>query len=355
MKYNYLPIIAATLSICGSAMAQPDEEKREPTNSEDGQTTLRESTDADISQAGESIDKDAVEEERTKEDNIPSVKEGISFSIGLDDTKAEDKSAKPVSVPRVTHEYTYVRTPTRVIAAATGSMLRGGEMSFAANIDTAGGISGDLRLGLGDVAEFGADIDSFALYRRCGSCESELLQQPTAYFKMGVHEDRFFNGMPAASIIYRKSFERNPDSNKMRYAELSVALSKHYGVAGIHLSASMFDGRIEGEGELFELNQQKLSSRIKPALGITIRPYDDTYLMFDLSWQPDYIGIIGGKNIELRPMVAWGVRYLASDWFQIESGVRLPNASNVNLLDAQIFGGIRVITGRFSKWEKRRH
>ena len=51
-----------------------------------------------------------------------------------------------------------------------------------------------------------------------------------------------------------------------------------------------------------------------------------------------------GDQIQLRPELSWGVRYQVADWMHLESGVRVPDIGNANLLDAQIFGPVTFTT-----------
>jgi hypothetical protein len=55
------------------------------------------------------------------------------------------------------------------------------------------------------------------------------------------------------------------------------------------------------------------------------------------------------NRIRLKPVLSWGVRYEVARWMRLESGVRLPDIGEANLLEAQIFGQIT-----FTSWALRR-
>ena len=52
--------------------------------------------------------------------------------------------------------------------------------------------------------------------------------------------------------------------------------------------------------------------------------------------------LANADKIRLRPMLSWGVRYAASRRVGLEAGVRVPDISDANLLDAQIFAQLRL-------------
>ena len=49
------------------------------------------------------------------------------------------------------------------------------------------------------------------------------------------------------------------------------------------------------------------------------------------------------NRTRLRPILSWGVRYDLASWAQLQSGVRVPDIGDANLLDAQIFGQLTLI------------
>ena len=49
-------------------------------------------------------------------------------------------------------------------------------------------------------------------------------------------------------------------------------------------------------------------------------------------------------------MFAWGVRYELNSWAMFESGVRIPDIQDINLLDAQILGQLKLVSRRFSRF-----
>ena len=69
----------------------------------------------------------------------------------------------------------------------------------------------------------------------------------TASFRLGVAEDRLFEGQPGVTLGFRKSFERNHDGYQTRIAELTLVASKHLGKnAAIHVGGAFWDASVYG-------------------------------------------------------------------------------------------------------------
>ena len=77
--------------------------------------------------------------------------------------------------------------------------------------------------------------------------------------------------------------------------------------------------------------------------GFEARPLPRSQILIDLGWAPDFCyQCADADKIKLRPQLSWGVRYQVARSVHIESGVRVPDIGNFNLLDAQIFGQITL-------------
>jgi hypothetical protein len=88
-----------------------------------------------------------------------------------------------------------------------------------------------------------------------------------------------------------------------------------------------------------------VSDQIRTFGGFEVRPLDRSEIMVDLGWAPEFCyACTGTAQIRLRPELAWGVRYEVAPWMRLESGVRVPDIANANLLDAQIFGMLTFVT-----------
>jgi len=242
--------------------------------------------------------------------------------------------------------------------AATAELLPAGVILSSAGVDTGGGISSDLRVGLGDVAEFGVGSTDLIRVRSCEApdvnCQLDGVRwYPLALFKMGLSENRLFRYQPALALGFRKSFERHHDARKTRVAELYLVASKSLGSsAKLHVGGVFWDASIQ-HGDLEELFHTKgIREQLRPFGGIELEPLPRSKLLLELVWVPEFeLGVDGAPDdIELRPMFAWGVRYELNDWAMIESGVRIPDIGDINLLDAQIFGQLKFVSRRFSRF-----
>jgi hypothetical protein len=247
-----------------------------------------------------------------------------------------------------------------VLTTPTGWLLPAAVMYSKTSLDTGGGVSSDTRVGLGDVAEFGiATTDG--VRERDGNSDSRAERiQPylTASFRLGIQEDRLFAGQPGFTLGFRKSFERNHDGFSTRIAELTLVGSKHIGPnVAIHAGGAFWDASLEGDLDADDVDirrevtlhgQDNLKAQVRPFGGIELRPLERSQILVDLGWSPEFCYRCtasatrppDANKIRLRPTLSWGVRYTVADWMRLESGVRVPDIGEANLLDAQIFGQV---------------
>lgn len=264
--------------------------------------------------------------------------------------------APPVSQPPPPRVHT-MRFP-EVLNTPTGWLLPAGVLYSRNAIDTGGGLSSDSRVGLGDVAEFGiATTDQVRERQSAGSKEQAKVIQPyvAASFRLGVAEDRLFHGQPGVTLGFRKSFEREHLGSKTRIAELTLVASKHLGPdVALHLGGSLWDASLQESAgaamppDPITLHGQGFARQLRAFGGFEARPLPRSEILVDLSWAPEFCyGCTSDVDkIKLKPELAWGVRYQVASFMHIESGVRVPDIGNANLLDAQIFG--RIILTSFA-------
>jgi hypothetical protein len=250
-----------------------------------------------------------------------------------------------------------------LLRSPTAWLLPAAVLYWKTSIDTGGGAASNVRVGLGDVAEFGVStIDTVrASVDGTDASTKEILPYATATFRMGVAENRLFTNQPAVALGFEKSFARDHDGFETRTAELTLVASKHFGKhAAIHVGGAFWDASIFGNGEgsgyqggdllNTSLHQEGLGNQIVPFGGIQVEPIDRAEILVDLSWAPEFCyqtaacAAQGEKTIQLQPELSWGVRYRVTDWMNLESGVRLPNIGKADLLDAQIFGSVTLMT-----------
>ncbi len=240
--------------------------------------------------------------------------------------------------------------------SATGYLLPAGVILSSLGVDTGGGVSSDLRIGLGDVAEFGIGTTDAVRVRRCNpNCEYDAVNPyPLALFKMGVAEDRLFTHQPAMALGFRKSFERNHNGRSTRIAELYLVASKSLGPnVRLHAGGVFWDASVkDGDDNEVLLHDGGIKDQLRAFGGVELQPLPRSRLMLELSWIPEFrLGEADvADKIALRPRFAWGVRYELASWAMIESGVRIPDIGDINLLDAQIFAQFKVVSHRFSRF-----
>jgi hypothetical protein len=241
----------------------------------------------------------------------------------------------------------------QILTAPTGRMLPAAYIYTRSSVDTGGGLASELRVGLGDVAEFGVGTTDLIRERRSDDGEAErIAPYVVASFRLGVAEDRLFRHQPAFAIGFRKSFERDHHDVQTRIAELNVVLSKRFGEAFVvHAGASFWDAALEDAAGLRTFHDQgKFKDQLRPIGGLEFRPLPDAEILVDLSWAPSFChAACTDDTFRLDPILSWGVRYLIADWLHLEAGVRVPDIRDVNLLDAQIFGQLTLITDRLRK------
>ncbi|MEO7094118.1 MAG: hypothetical protein ABI175_12765, partial [Polyangiales bacterium] len=185
-----------------------------------------------------------------------------------------------------------------VLTTPTGWLLPAAVIYSRTSIDTGGGVTSDNRVGLGDVAEFGLATTDAVRERDNGADKSVDRIQPyvTASFRLGVGEDRLFEGQPGMTLGFRKSFERNHDDFKTRIAELTFVMSKHLGKnAAIHVGGAFWDASLEGQLDDGSDTRRELTfhdgptrNQLRAFGGIEVRPLPRSQILVDLGWSPEF-------------------------------------------------------------------
>jgi len=239
-----------------------------------------------------------------------------------------------------------------VLTTPTGWLLPAAALYSKTALDTGGGVTSDNRVGLGDVAEFGIATTDQVRERQTPEDKAERIQPyVTASFRMGVAENRLFRSQPGITLGFRKSFERNHNGFKTRIAELTLVASKHLGQrVALHAGGALWDASLQstatplpGEAAPQEvtLHGGDRKDQIRVFGGFEARPLPKSAILIDLGWSPEFCYQCADPDkIKLRPELSWGVRYEVASFMHLESGVRVPDIGNFNLLDAQIFGQI---------------
>lgn len=239
--------------------------------------------------------------------------------------------------------------PEGLLFAPTARMLSAGVISSSASIDTVGGAQLDLKIGLGGVAEFGIGSTDYIRVRDCAGCDARTVNfVPLARFVMGLPEHRMFRHQPALALGFQKSFTRNHDGRSSRYASLYMVASKRLGTANIHGGMMIWDGVIQRDDETeVALHDGPVRKMIRPYGGFEVLARERSHVIVDLTWNPELKitqDLLDPDGIRLRPMLSWGVRYAAGRRVSLEAGVRVPDIGDANLLDAQIFAQMRIVS-----------
>jgi hypothetical protein len=241
-----------------------------------------------------------------------------------------------------------------VLTTPTGWLLPAAVLYSKNAVDTGGGVTSDTRIGLGDVAEFGVATTDQVRERNQPDDKPDRIQPyVTASFRLGVSENRLFENQPGVTLGFRKSFERNHRGQKTRIAELTLVASKHLGPrAAIHVGGSLWDASLQSTVEVgpdeapppeFTLHGHDRSKQIRAFGGLEAKPLPRSSILIDLGWSPEFCYQCSEDDkINLRPELSWGVRYEVARFMHVESGVRVPDIGNFNLLDAQIFGQVTL-------------
>ncbi len=234
-----------------------------------------------------------------------------------------------------------------MLFAPTARMLQAGAISSTAAIDTVGGFQSDLRIGLGGVAEFGIGSTDHIRVRDCVACDARIVRfVPVARFVMGLPEHRMFRHQPALALGFQKSFTRNHDERASRYASLYVVASKRLRTANLHAGVMVWDGVIQRDDDTeVALHDGPVKKMLRPYGGVEVLARERSHVIVDLTWNPELEispTLANPDRIRLRPMLSWGVRYAVSQRVGLEAGVRVPDISDANLLDAQIFAQLRI-------------
>ncbi|HEU0030201.1 MAG TPA: hypothetical protein VFQ53_06205 [Kofleriaceae bacterium] len=250
-----------------------------------------------------------------------------------------------------------------VLTTPTGFLLPAAVLYSKTSLDTGGGVTSDTRVGLGDVAEFGvATTDAVRERDNDGDLRASRIQPYlTASFRLGVAESRLFEQQPGMTLGFRKSFERHHAGFTTRVAELTFVASKHFGKnVAFHIGGAFWDASLEGDLDADESDERReitlhgldnAKEQIRAFGGIEVRPLPRSQVLIDLGWAPEfcYQCTDDADKIKLKPVLSWGVRYEVARWMRLESGVRVPDIGDANLLDAQIFGQVT-----FTSWALRR-
>lgn len=215
--------------------------------------------------------------------------------------------------PRLFHAPTAFLQPSGAVFMTAGGTHRGNQY-------------GAVALGVGGVAEIG--VESSDDLGSCAECTpeepvAEALPTRTAWFKIGVAEDRFFAHQPALALGFQAQIG-SVDSGaltELRGARMYLVGSRTLGSVRLHLGADIWDGgATSASDERVLLHDGPMARRVRPFGGFGWTPpiYPRTTVIGEISWVPTF----SADRIDLRWLAAWGVRYQAFNWGSVELAVQ---------------------------------
>ncbi len=243
----------------------------------------------------------------------------------------------------------------QLLSVPTAHLLPAAIIYSTASVDTGGSFGGSLRVGLGDVGEFGLETSPLIRMIPNPGDSAETIQPLVfATFKMGVAEERLFKGQPALALGFRKSFNRSHEGNDIRAAAIELTASKKIGPISLHGGGVFWDAELqEAGGRTLALHENALGIKrqIRPFGGIEAEPLNNAQLIVDVAWVPFFRPGEDRKadRLSLKPSLSWGIRYVLGQAISLESGVRVPDIAEANLLDAQIFGQLTFASDKIRR------
>jgi hypothetical protein len=238
-------------------------------------------------------------------------------AAGAGDARADE--------PKPGSEQLRPRAP-RLFHVPTAYLQPGGGLFVSAGGSHRGGTFGAVALGVGGVAEVGAQLSDDL--GECSSCTAEhpvaaALPTRAAWFKIGLAEDRFFRHQPALALGFRAQIGTADagELDELRGARMYAVASRTLGSVRLHLGLDVWDGgATTAAGKRVLMHEGALGARARPFGGVGWTPdiYPRTTVIAEVSWVPSF----RPESIELRWLAAWGVRYQAFDWGSVELAVR---------------------------------
>jgi hypothetical protein len=240
----------------------------------------------------------------------------------------------------------------RILLAPSGRLLPAAVVYSSSSLDTGGGAASDLRVGLGDVAEFGVALVDFIRKRDLPDGSPErVFPYFLATFKMGVDEDRLFRHQPALALGFRKSFEHATGRLQSRVAGLYLVGTKSLGDrVALHGGGVFWDAQLEspgGDSVFLHQHPDGIRRQLRAFGGIEVEPLPDARILVEVFSVPEFRIPLAGEplspgHMRLATILSWGVRYQVTPLLVLESGVRVADIADANLIDAQIFGQVTV-------------
>ena len=117
----------------------------------------------------------------------------------------------------------------------------------------------------------------------------------------------------------------------------------------MHIGAAFWDASLSSNSidtALDDRNDHSLIDQIRAFGGIEVWPFRQARRSSPtLAWAPVFCYTCAAPDqIELSPELSWGVRYKATPWLYLESGVHVFDIDQAKLLDAQIYGQVTFVT-----------
>jgi len=282
---------------------------------------------------------------------VPRAPAALRAPIDIETPVVNEKEQVPAASEDAAIEETFEQYDSPVVInSPTGYLIQAGKVHSRVGVDTSGGLSGTVAFGLGDVADFSLSTTDLLKYRTLEDDDSQRLAPYfTAAFRVGVAEDRLFDNQPGLVLGFRKSFEQEHHGHDTQIAQLYLVASKRIGNSvKLHAGATLWDASVKQQENVVFLHDEGLKNMLRPFGSIEIAALPRSDILVEFDWTPEFV--YATKKTELNAMLAWGVRYQAVDWLDVQSGVRVPKIQSGSLLDAQIFVQFDIKSNPFEKF-----
>ncbi len=212
-----------------------------------------------------------------------------------------------------------------VVRAPAGFLLPGAQIYARSDLDTRWAWDEHIRLGLGDVAEFGL---------------SSGRDWHTAQFRMGLR---------GLALGFEKSFARDVAGQPARFAQLHLVYSRTWRPwLTTHSGAGLWDA---ARGDVV-MHDGPLRDRVRAFGGVEVSVVDRSSVIADVWWDLDFClddatskpHTTSPACMRLVPIASVGVRYYASDAFVLTSGMRLADDT------VSVFGQLSVTNDAFRRF-----
>lgn len=242
-----------------------------------------------------------------------------------------------------------------IFTAPTGRIIPSGVIYPRVGVETSESFIGGVRLGLGDVVEFGFTSTPYVRWERPWRGKAEFTDgYPLLVGRIGLNEGHLWSWQPGLALGYRKSFVVELVGRDTQVSELSLVATKQLGSrVSVTLGVAKWSGSIEflerDPDGAYELAEEKgYGERIRPFGGVEVSLMEGYRLMGEFYYMPEFELAPADEqpNIELDAALSLGLRSELVSWLTLDLGARGPDFDNLHQLDMELFAQV-IIPLRF--------